>query len=144
MPRASIHPVNKSTNQDLKDNLNSLIHLLRNKAEINTFFETFLTDEERIMFSKRLMLHLMFEKGFKNSEIQSILAISNDTIRIHKIIYSKSSPEYKNILKKLSKKDEIKKFWSKLDDLVKPLDLAMKSRTDMKARSKFASGNWKD
>lgn len=92
------------------------------------------------------MLHLMLEKGFRNKEIQKILGISKETVRIHKLIWANGGSVYKAMVSLIVKKNRNKEFWKKIDEAVgsmlKPVELFVKSRNDMKARAKFASGDW--
>ena len=61
MPRASKRSVDKNLRIELQDNFAYLISSLHKSSDIQQFFETFLTDEEKTMLTKRLMLHLMLE-----------------------------------------------------------------------------------
>lgn len=142
MPRASRKPIKKSVDQEIRENFSFLISSLSSSSEIQEFFSDFLTHEEQIMLSKRLMLHLMLERGYKNLQIESILGISKDTIRIHKAIWERGSATYRGILGKLARKAGNKEFWEKLEELFRPVELAMKARNDMRARAKLATGDW--
>lgn len=146
MPRASRIPVNKNVEGEIKDNFSTLISSLSNSSEISEFFNDFLTREEQIMLSKRLMLHLMLERGYKGSHIQSVLNINKDTIRIHSAVWQRGGNVYRQVLSKIAKKAEVKEIWKKIDEalesILKPAGLFIKSRNDMKARAKFASGDW--
>lgn len=98
------------------------------------------------MLGKRLMLHLMLERGYKNSEIRSILGISKETVRIHKLLWANGGSIYREIIRVLVNNNLNKEFWKKIDDslktMLKPVELFVKGRNDMKARAKFASGKW--
>ena len=59
MPRASRRPIKENVDEELRENFSSLISSLSDSGEIRKFFEDFLTHEEQVMLSKRLMLHLM-------------------------------------------------------------------------------------
>jgi hypothetical protein len=142
MPRASRIPVSKTLDKEIKNTFAFLISSLNKNTQINLFFNEFLTHEEQIMLSKRVVLHLLLEKGYKNSQIQTYLNVNKDTIRMHRLIWEKASPEYKAILKTLIRKNNINDLWDKLDNLAKPLELAIKSRSNMRARAKFTSGDF--
>lgn len=140
MPRVSQIPINKELKENLDDSFSDLISSLKDTSEIKAFFEDFLTKEERAMLSKRLLLHLMFEKEYSNSEIQSILGIRYETIRVHKNNWERGGKTYKLVLKKIASKQKSKLLFKKIEVLIDKVNLAIKSRSDMKARAKFASG----
>lgn len=142
MPRASRIPIDKKLDKEIKNTFAFLISSLNKNTQITNFFNEFLTHEEQIMLTKRIVLHLLLEKGYKNTQIQSFLNVNKDTVRMHRLIWEKSSPEYRAILKTLNKKGDKNDLWNKLDNYLKPLNLAMKSRNDMRARAKFASGDF--
>lgn len=144
MPRASRKPVKKSLNQELNQYFTSLISSLNRAEDIEQFFKDFLTIEEKTMLTKRLMLHLMLENGYKTSQIEAVLGMSRETIRVHGHIWSGGGIVYKKIVNKIAGKEKAKRFWEKVDKILKPLDLALRSKTDMKARAQFASGGWYD
>ena len=78
MSRASRKPVEKDLDQQLQENFTSLISNLNSSTNIEGFFKDFLTKEEKTMLGKRLMLHLMLEKGYKNDQIKAVLGISKE------------------------------------------------------------------
>lgn len=140
MPRASRNPIKRAISQDLNDNFAFLISSLHNSKEIQQFFEDFLTREEKIMLTKRLMLHLMLENQYTITEIGSVLGISRETIRVHRNIWGRGGIIYKNIIRKIADREKTKEFWQKVERILKPLELVMSSRSDMKARAKLLSG----
>lgn len=142
MPRVSRVPINKNLSKELEDHFATLISSLLDSAEIEHFFQEFLTREEKIMLLKRLMLHLMLENGYKVSEIKSMLGMSKETIRVHKNLWIRGGNIYKNIISKLARKEKTKRFWQKVEKILTPVNLALRAKTDMRARAKFASGQW--
>src|SRR3989304_3224157 len=102
MPRASRKPVRKNVDDEIRENFSSLISSLSSSSDIQKFFIDFLTREEQIMLSKRLMLHLMLERGYKNNQIQGVLGISKDTVRTHRAIWERGGTVYKEILRKIA------------------------------------------
>lgn len=142
MPRASRRPVNKNIQEELQDNFSFLISSLTSSSDIQHFFETFLTEEEKIMLTKRLMLHLMIENGYGPMEITSVLGISLETVRKHKMVSRLGDKIYKAIIVKITKRRKTKEFWQQVEKLLRPLDHALDVRTNMKARAKFLSGEY--
>lgn len=142
MPRASSRPIKRAINQEIKNHFASLIAILTSPKEIEKFFEDFLREEEKIMLVKRLMIHLMLENGYRPSQIKTVLGVSRETIRIHQHIWTRGGEVYRKIIKKIAKKEKGTRFWEKVEKILTPIDLALRSKTDMRARAKFARGDW--
>lgn len=144
MPRASRKRIKKKVYEEVIGNFASLITALKNPYEIEFFFQDFLTKEEKLMLSKRLMLHLLLERGFYSSQIESTLGVSKETVRTHKNVWSRGGKVYKSIIQEIAKRNKTKEFWEKIEKLLKPVELVLQAKTNMKARAKFASGEWYD
>jgi|WetSurMetagenome_2_1015567.scaffolds.fasta_scaffold95209_2 uncharacterized protein YerC len=144
MPRASKKPVSEKVMIELQDNFAYLVSSLSNSVEIQQFFNDFLSDEEKLMLSKRLMLHLMLENGYEAEEICAVLGITKETVRIHKTIRILGGSAYKTIIKKIARREKTKQFWKKVENALKPLDLMLQAKTNMKARAKLLSGDYSD
>ncbi len=141
MPRASRQPINKSLNRDLEESFSDLISSLQRPNDIKSFLNDFLTKEEKTMLFKRLMLHLMLEKGYESSKIQSTLGIRYETIRVHKNTWEKGNEVYKSVLRKIASKQKARLIFKRIEKVFDKLDLTMKARNDMQARAKFATGD---
>lgn len=142
MPRASRIEVSKSIHEEMDTNFSSLLAILVSPDDIEQFLKTFLTFEEKTMLTKRLMLHLMLEKGYSSSDIASVLRMSRETIRVHKQIWSNGEDAYKVIINKIMKREKTNQLWQKIEKILKPLNVAIQARTDMKARAKLAQGDF--
>ncbi len=140
MPRASRRPINKRLGNDLEESFSDMISTLQKSSDIKQFLNDFLTREEKTMLFKRLMLHLMLEKGYKNSEIEATLGIRYETIRVHKNNWEKGSEVYKLVLRKIASKQKARIIFKRIENAFGRIDLALKARNDMKARAKFATG----
>jgi uncharacterized protein YerC len=144
MPRASRREIDKEMQDELRDNFAYLISALHRSKEIENFLEDFLTHEEKTMLSKRLMLHLMLENGYKSSEIEAVLGVSHETIRVHKEIWSRGGEAYRKMIRKIAKREKTKEFWQKVEKILKPLEYAFQAKTNMKARSKLLNYPWEE
>lgn len=142
MPRASKRPVNKNVLAELQDNFAFLISSLSSSKDIEHFFETFLTEEEKIMLTKRLMLHLMLGNGYEITEISTVLGLSKETVYKHKSISQSGDDTYKVIISKIASRRKTKEFWQQVEKLLRPIVLALDSKTNMKSRAKFLSGDY--
>lgn len=142
MPRASRARLPKDITEELSQHFAHLISTLQNAGEIEQFFQEFLTREEKMMLTKRLMLHMMLEYGYSSTHIESVLKVSRETVRVHRSVWSKGSAIYKKIIGKLAGRERAKVFWQKVEKILKPVDLFLRAKSDMKARAKFASGDW--
>ncbi len=127
---------------ELQDNFAFLISSLSSSTDIEQFFETFLTDEEKTMLTKRLMLYLMFENKYTSAEIARVLGFSRETVRTHRYVWGKSNKKYRQIIASVSKRRKTKIFWSKVERALKPLELALQAKSNMKARAKLLSGDY--
>lgn len=141
MPRASRQPISKTLSKDLEESFSDLILSLSKSADIKLFLNDFLTKEEKTMLFKRLMLHLMLERGYKSSEIQTTLEIRYETIRVHKNNWERAGVAYKSILRKIASKQKARLIFKRIEKVFDKLDLAMKARNDMRARARFATGD---
>jgi len=132
MPRASEKNVNKDILEESQDNFALLISALNKEKDIQTFFENFLTKEEKTMLTKRLMLHLLLEKEYRVTEIASILGISRETIRVHKHVWSQRDETYKSLLRKIAKLKKTKAFWKKVEKVVAPFTINVEYKDSSK------------
>ena len=145
MSRVSKKPISKELENELEEQLSFIISSLSDKNQINTFLTEFLTVEEKKMLGKRLVLYMLLYREFSNSDINNFLSMSYETIRWYKEIYQNKSEVFKKTVNKLIDRAKRKEFWQKIDRALEPLDLALRAKTDMKARARFASGDfWKE
>ncbi len=142
MPRASKFKFPEEKLQEIIEHFTQLISSLSRSKEIENFFDNFFTGEEKIMLAKRLVLLMMIKKGYGPTQIQSALHISYETVRIYTQQLQLKNEMYLKTIEKLLDREKSKEFWEKVDKILKPFELAMKARNDMKARAKFASGDW--
>lgn len=142
MTRISKYKLRQKDLEVLTDHFSYLISSLTDSTEIENFFTEFFTKEEKIMLAKRLVLFMMLKKDYPPSVIQSALHISYETVRTYSMQLSSKNDLFQKTIDKLIKREKSKEFWSKIEKLLKPLNLALRAKTDMKARAKLASGDW--
>jgi len=142
MGRVSKKVINKDLEEELEEHLSFVISNLSNQKEKNVFLNEFLTDEEKRMLGKRLILYMLLYRGFTSSDINSSLSMSFETIRWYKQIYGNKSEVFKKIIDKIIKREKSKEFWKKIDKILKPVTLALESKTNMKSRARFATGDF--
>lgn len=142
MSRASKFQLNNKQVKEITSHLLYLISSLNNQNEINDFLENFLTKEEKLMLSKRLVLLMMLKKRYSPSIIKDALHLSYETIRIHQNQLDSKNEIFENMLKKLLQRQKTRELFEKINKFLKPIDLAIRSKSDMRARAKFASGDW--
>lgn len=142
MPRVSKFKLHKERVREITNRFSFLISSLRNSGEIENFLNEFLTKEEKIMLTKRLVLLMMLKRNYSPSVIQSALNVSYETVRNYSNQLPIKNSKFQKTIERLVVKEKTKEFFQKLDKLLKPLDLMLRSKTDMKARAKFASGDW--
>lgn len=142
MPRTSKFRLDQRQLDEINSHLLFLISSLQNSAEAERFFGDFLTKEEKIMLSKRLVLFMMIKKGYGPSVIQSVLHVSYETVRTYQNqLYSKDK-FFHITLDKLIKRQRTLNLFAKIDKLLKPIGLALESKSNMQSRAKLASGDW--
>lgn len=142
MGRVSKHNLPNHVLEEIQLHFSSLLSFITNATEIEKFLEDFLTKEEKIMLSKRLLLYMMLKKHYTPSQIQSTLHISYETIRTYQNQFASKNQTFLKLLDGLITSERVKGFLKKIEAFFKPFDLAMRAKSDMKARAKFLSGDW--
>ena len=142
MPRTSKFNLDQKELEKINSHLLYLISSIKNEVEAEKFLEDFLTKEEKIMLAKRLVLFILIKKGYGPSVIQSALHVSYETVRTYQNNLSSKDETFKKILDKLIDRQETLELFEKIDKLLKPINLFLDSKRNMKSRAKFASGDW--
>lgn len=99
--------------------------------------DEFLTEEEKVMLSKRFAIYKMLYGNISLSEIQQMLGISHETTRIYNSLKDSKSQHFKKAFEKSIRRDKLNKLASKIEEKLKPLEYALNAKTNMKARSKL-------
>ena len=130
MPRASKVSVDKAVYKDLFDSFTNLLSDLNDNNQMTKFLNDFLTSEEKLMLSKRLMLALMIHEGYRISEIKEILKVSPTTVILmkHWLLYKKGISIG---VEKLITKQRKEKFDRKERGLLKYIPPLSRSKKDM-------------
>lgn len=136
MPRASKRKLSQEIALEIDNEFVNLISTLNTTHETSEFLINFLTDEEKMMLSKRLMLHLMLEKHYSTSNIERILLMSRDTVGKHKKSWITGGLTYRQVLQKLIKKKNTKEALKKVESKLDYLKLKLKSSRRMKVEAK--------
>lgn len=132
MPRASKQQLDTIIWQEMNVNLFNLLGSLKAK-DLERFFPQLLTREERTMLAKRITLYSLILNGFADSEIKKNLKISHETIRNARLVLETKDKDFQSKLKKLIKKDS--------PQFLKFINLALRSKTSVKARNQLLKGN---
>lgn len=91
---------------------------LKNKEQLASFLDDFLSPTERIVYAKRLAIVVLLEKGNSYEEISQILRVTPSTISKMSTIIKYGNGELKNISVKIAKKDKTKAMWEELLSLL--------------------------
>lgn len=142
MPRVSKAKLAEEELKEIHHHFSSLIVSLANSKASEEFFDEFLTAEEKLMLSKRLLLLLLLKKEYSPSKVQQTAKVSYETVRIYQIQLKSKSNNFHKTLESLTKKQEVKNFLSNLNKALKPLELALDSKTNMRSRAKLLSGDY--
>ncbi|MBI2036709.1 hypothetical protein HYT17_03705 [Candidatus Microgenomates bacterium] len=143
MTRVSRARLDRKRLQELTDHFSFLVSSLTNGVEIENFFNEFLTEEEKIMLTKRLVLFMMVKKNYSPTAIQSALHVSYETVRTYQRQLQYKNASFQQTIERLVRRQATKEFFAKLDKILKPLSLALAAKTDMRARAKLATGDWR-
>lgn len=139
MSRVSKIKLNEEMQEEISEHFLYLIASLNNQKEIKSFFDEFLTKEEKVMLAKRLVLFMMLQKGYSSSFIQTALQVSYETVRSYSIQFAHKDSIFQQITNKLLTRKRTQQFWDKIEKSLKPLALFMKAKSNMSARAKFLS-----
>ena len=142
MPRVSKNKLSQNQITEINIMFLNLISQLSTKNEVEEFFENFLTDEEKIMLAKRLMMFIMILKGYQADDIQSTLHISRETIRTYKNQFIHKSKTFKLRIRKLAQQQKVGQLLKKINKLLRPIELIVQSKTNMRARAKIYNADF--
>jgi len=137
MPRVSKNKLTEKQLYEISDMFLNLISQLTVKNDVEDFLDNFLTPEEKVMLAKRLMVFIMIVSGYQTEDIKSTLHVSHETIRIYKNELLHKSTLFRTRIKKLSRQQEVGQLLAKINKLLKPIELMLQSKTNMKARAKL-------
>ena len=138
MPRKSVAPIETTELLLWKKQLIDILCRLENN-NLADFLEEFLTEEEYIMLAKRLQIYSLLYRDTPQKEVQQELGVSRETIRIYNYNKNEKSNKFKSIISKTKTVSNNKtKEEGKLANFV---DLAIKSRSNLKARAKLLQGD---
>lgn len=137
MPRASRFKLDKKKLEEIREHFSYLISSLNNSEEIENFFDNFLTEEEKVMLTKRLVLFMMLKRDYPPLSIMTALNLSHETVRIYMEKLPLKDEKFQKTIERLVKREKTKEFWQKIDKILEPLDLMLRAKTDMKARAKL-------
>lgn len=141
MPRASKFRFHEKEFEKIYSHLLYTISSINNSGDVEKFLDGFLSKEEKIMLAKRLVLFMMLKRNYSPSVIQGALHISYETVRINQNQLGSKNSYFQTLLDRLIKREQTKELFEKLDKAFKPLTLALESKTNMKSRAKFVSGD---
>ena len=114
MPHISSYALHAKAVGHLLDKLGRAIEHLKNRAEINLFFNDLLTPTERMMLAKRLAIILMLEKGFTFAQICSTLKVSESTISAMRERMDRGGTGFHLIIMKFEKDENATKFFENI------------------------------
>ncbi len=141
MPRISRYPLKKNDLDEITEHFIYLVSSLRASRDIACFLEEFLTTEEKIMLTKRLVMFVMIKNGYDEQTVRSTLHMSHETIRTYKRKLQEKSQSFHEILEILLHRKRTKQFFKTFEHILEKINTLAKSKTNMKARAKILSGS---
>lgn len=140
MPRASKRSLNKEIKEELNLQFSKLISGLKKPRDIEQFFSDFLTREEQLMLTKRLMLRILITNGHSWRDIASSLGITYETVRVHKSVHLQSGEVYKKVVVYLAKRRNVRQMIKRIGHRLEPLEALLNFKTNMKSRARLFDG----
>lgn len=138
MVQVSKNPLGKETNLEIQATLWWLLARLNQDNDVKSFLNCLLTKTEKIMLAKRLAIAFLISKEYNYRDISDVLKVSTATICRMKEIIDKSENNYDIFIKKLEKREELKKFAKQFDKFVEGLvNIIPPQKNDMKGRAKW-------
>lgn len=142
MGRVSRKKLDEEVKKELEEQLAAIIASLFDKGEITVFLNEFLTNEEKVMLGKRLVLYMLLEKEVASEDIEKALGTTRDTVRLYKLLLHTKPVAFRKSIQRLIKREKAKELWKKIGKAMAPLELVLNMKTNMKARSRFMRGEW--
>lgn len=144
MTRISQYKLGEEASADIIDHFLSLITSLENHKESKNFFDNFFTNEEKTMLAKRLVLFMMLKKNYRPGIIQSALHVSYETVRTYSMQFTNKNDLFQQTIQKVLKREKSKLFWQKIEKALKPIELMLQAKSNMRARAKLLSSDYED
>lgn len=136
MTQISRNPLDKETNQEIQATMWWLLARLNNDSDIKKFLNCLLTKTEKIMLAKRLAIAFLVNRNYNYRDISDALKVSTATVCKIKESIEKTEGEYEIFIKKLEKREELKKFAKQFDRFIEGLaSIIPPQKNDMKGRA---------
>jgi len=138
MVQVSKNPLGKETSLEIQNALWWLLAKLNQDSDIKSFLNCLLTKTEKIMLAKRLAIAFLVSRGYNYRDISDVLKVSTATVCKIKEIMDKSENNYEIFLKRLEKREELKKFVKQFDRAVEGLiNVVPPQKNDIKGRVRW-------
>ena len=138
MSQVSKNPLSKESNYEIQATLWWLLARLDNDSDIRNFLNGLLTKTEKIMLAKRLAIAFLLSKNYNYRDISDALKVSTATVGKIKEAMDKTEGSYELLIKKLEKRNELKKLEKQFDKFIgKLVSFVPPQKNDMKGRA-----NW--
>lgn len=142
MTQVSRNPLGKETNKEIQSTLWWLLARLNNDSDIQNFLNGLLTKTEKVMLAKRLAIAFLLSKGYTYRDISDVLKVGTATVCRIREMMDRTNGDYEIFIKKLEKREELKKFSEQVDKVVSGLlSIIPPQKTDMKGRAKWLRNN---
>lgn len=122
MPHLSRHPLKQAVYQEITQELGWLLTSIGSEGEMIQFLGDLLTKTEKTMLAKRLTIARLLLRGWSWNQICDFLKVSRSTVNRLQNWLEGGGKGFRLAVKKLDRKEEIEKFWSKIDEAVKALN----------------------
>jgi len=116
--RVSKYYVERQVLSEINQAFGWLISKVNSEKMVELFVDDFFTDEERLMFAKRLFVGYLVAKGLDYQEVVGILKVSPATVRQTKE-WLKRRAGYREIIRMLVKRQKEIEFDKKLEKIAR-------------------------
>lgn len=114
MSQVSKFPISKETNDRIFEIFLKTLINIKDKNEGGDLIHDFFTPTERVMFSKRLGIALLLERGCDYQTIKSILKVSSATIASVNQTRQDGNNSYRIFISKIIKEEQVSNFLEEL------------------------------
>jgi len=136
MSQVSRNPLSKESNYEIQATLWWLLARLNSDSDIKIFLNGLLTKTEKIMLAKRLAIAFLLNKNYNHRDIRDALKVSTATVSKIKEAIDKTEGSYEIFIKKLEKRNELKKLEKQFDRFIGKLaNIVPPQKNDMKGRA---------
>ncbi|PIZ97435.1 MAG: hypothetical protein COX78_04550 [Candidatus Levybacteria bacterium CG_4_10_14_0_2_um_filter_35_8] len=110
MPQVSKIRLDKKTEEELIKKLEMALAKIGSTQEMSSFLDSLLTKNEKIMVAKRLVVAILIQENYTDSQISRVLNLTRITVAKARLFYELRSGDLKIGIKKLEAEQNFEEF----------------------------------